>query len=267
VRVPYTAWQIGEINGDSIVRQIYTVITGSGSDSLWRPTQLLDREYNGQPLETFYPLTIVSDSQKLGTGSIAGSYRDDIQSDSAENALVRIFLWVNGRSNTVRSSVWKAYIADLDHDGAPAPLGTTIRFERYKFIRDGDEKIFIPSAVATGDYAAAKEAVAAVNVFPNPYYGFNAAEVDRFSHFMTFSHLPASAVIRIVNLAGDVVRILSKDDGSQFATWDLNNHNGLPVGGGLYLAMIEMKDAAGRDLGTTTLKLMIVPEKQSIRLR
>ena len=267
VRVPYTAWQIGLIGGDSIVRQIYTVISGSGSDSLWRPGILLDREYNGETLETFYPLTIVSDSQKLGTGSIAGTYNDNVQADSAENVRTRGFLWVNGGTYSIKNAIWKAYIADLDHDGEAAPAGTTIRFERYKFIRNGDEKIFIPSAVITSDYPAAKKAVEEVNVFPNPYYGFNAAEVARFSHFVTFSHLPRVAFIRIVNLAGDLIRTLVKDDDTQFATWDLNNHNGLPVGGGLFLAAIEMKDAAGRDLGTKTLKLMIVPEKQSIQLR
>ncbi len=267
VRVPYTAWQIGKIGPDSINRQIYTVISGQGSDSLWRPTILLDREYDGETIETFYPVTIVSDSQKLGTGSIAGTYNDNVQADSTENVRTRGFLWVNGGTYSIKNAVWKVYIADLDHDGEAAPIGTTIRFERFKFIRNGDEKIFIPSAVATSDYAAAKLAVEEVNVFPNPYYGFNAAEVDRFSHFVTFSHLPRTAVIRIVNLAGDVVRTIAKDDDSQFATWDLNNHNGLPVGGGLYLALIEMKDGAGRDLGNRTLKLMVVPEKQSIQLR
>jgi len=43
----------------------------------------------------------------------------------------------------------------------------------------------------------------------------------------------------------------------------LNNENGLPVAGGLYLAHLEMKDAAGRGLGEKVLKLMIVPEDQS----
>jgi len=267
VRVPYTAWQIGEIGGDSIVRQLYTVITDHGGDSLWRPSIQLDREYDGATLETFYPMIIVSDSQKLGTGSIAGTYDDNLQLDSAKNVQTRGYLWVNGSYYSAKHAIYKVYIADLDHDGEAAPRGTTIRFERFKFIRNGDEKIFIPSPVLAADYDAARSAVEAVNVFPNPYYGYNSAEVDRFSHFITFSHLPRRAVIRILNLAGDLIRTIEKDDETQFATWDLNNHNGLPVGGGLYIAGIEMRDAAGRDLGSKTLKLMIVPEKQSIQLR
>ena len=267
IRVPFTAWQSGVIGGDTILRQIYTVITGSGSDSLWRPGVLLDREYNGETIEVFYPLTIVSDSQKVGTGSIAGTYDDNIPWDPVEGPRVRGFLWVNGGTYSVKNAVWKVYIADLDHDGVPAPPGTVVRFERFKFVRNGDEKVFSPASVRTTDAAAARRAVGEVNVFPNPYYGFNTAEVDRLSHFITFSHLPRHAVIRIFNLGGDLIRTIQKQDETQFATWDLNNHNGLPVGGGLYLAHIEMKDASGLDLGSKTLKLMVVPEKQSIQLR
>lgn len=267
VRVPFTAWQSGVVSGRVIERQIYTVITGSGSDSLWRPSVLLDREYDGQTLEVFYPLTIVSDSQRVGLGSIAGTYDDNIPWDPVEGPKVRGFLWVNGTTYSIKNAVWKVYFADLDGDGAAAPPGTVVRFERFKFVRDGDEKLFTPASVSTTDREAALRAVEAVNVFPNPYYGFNAAEVDRFTHFVTFSHLPAKAVIRIFNLAGELVRVVEKDDASQFAAWDLNNHNGLPVGGGLYLAHIEMRDAAGADLGSKTLRLMIVPEKQSLQLR
>ncbi len=46
-RVPYTAWEVGKRGRDSINRQIYTVITDRGSDSVWRPSVLLDRAYDG----------------------------------------------------------------------------------------------------------------------------------------------------------------------------------------------------------------------------
>jgi hypothetical protein len=267
VRVPYEAWQDGVVGGDTIHRQLYTAITGSGSDSVWRPSVLLDREYEGQTLQEFYPLTIVSDSQKLGSGSIAGTYDDNIPYDPVEGPRVRGFLWINGTSYTSKNAVWKVYIVDLDLDGEPAPAGTIVRFERYKLIRNGDEKIFIPDSVRTTDRDAALRAVDSVNVFPNPYYGFSTSEVDRFTHFITFNHLSARAVIRIFNLAGEIVRVVEKDDDTQFATWDLNNHNGLPVGGGLYVAHIELRDAAGADLGTKTLRIMIVPEQQTLQLR
>jgi hypothetical protein len=104
----------------------------------------------------------------------------------------------------------------------------------------------------------AKEDVGNVNVFPNPYYAYNALEADRFNRFVTFTHLPPKAEIRIFNLAGVQVRYLEKDDATQFMQWDLQNESQLPVGSGLYIAHIDMPD-----LGKTkVLKVMIVQPKQ-----
>lgn len=266
VRVPYTAWEVGKVARDSINRQVYTVITDRGADSLWRPSVLLDRSFEGRTLRVFYPMIVVNDSQKIdNTYAIAGQYYDDIPRRPVDSARVKGFLWINGRTNTVKNSVWKVYIADLDGDGIAAPAGTTIRFERFKAVRNRDERIFTPADVRENDLEAAREEVSRVNVFPNPYYGLNRAELDRFSRFVTFNHLPSRATIRIFNLAGEMVRVIQKDDPSQFATWDLNNQTGLRVGAGIFLAHVEMSDAAGNSLGETTLKLMIVPEKQFLQ--
>jgi hypothetical protein len=266
VRVPYTAWEVGKRGRDSINRQVYTVITDRGADSVWRPTVLLDREYNGRTLKVFYPMVVVTDSQKIDdTYSIAGQYDDSITTRPVDAPRVKGFLWINGRTNTAKNAVWKAYIADLDEDGVAAPEGTVIRFERFKAVRNKDEKLIFPSAVRSSDLEAARAAVARVSVFPNPYYGLNRAELDRFNRFVTFNHLPQRATIRIFNLAGEMIRVIQKDDPSQFATWDLNNQNGLRVGAGVFLAHIGMEDASGASLGETTLKLLIVPEKQFLQ--
>lgn len=114
----------------------------------------------------------------------------------------------------------------------------------------------------TASSAQAREDVLKlVNVFPNPYLGVNSFEGNRFNRFMTFSHLPEKATIRIFNLAGVLVRTLLKDDPSQFTNWDLLNEEKLPVASGLYIANIEMPD-----LGVSkNLKLAIVQEQQFLR--
>jgi hypothetical protein len=123
----------------------------------------------------------------------------------------------------------------------------------------------------TGDVDAARDDVTLVNVFPNPYYGLNTRETGSDVRFVTFNHLPARATIRIFNLAGILVRTLIKDDASsnpsspQHFTWNLQNESGLPIASGIYIAYIEMKDAAGTDLGTKTLKMAIIPEQQFLR--
>jgi hypothetical protein len=100
--------------------------------------------------------------------------------------------------------------------------------------------------------------VAKINVFPNPYFGFNKLETDKYSRFVRFTHLPQKATIRIYNLAGILVRTLQKNDATQYQDWDLLNEYQLPVAAGMYIAYIDMPD-----LGQTkTLKLAIIPEQQ-----
>jgi hypothetical protein len=104
-----------------------------------------------------------------------------------------------------------------------------------------------------------------VKAFPNPYLGFNKFEENTFTRFMTFSHLPDKAIIRIFNLAGVLVRTLTKGvdapNTAQFMRWNLQNEAGLPVASGIYVARIEFPD-----LGVTKdLKIAIVQEQQFLR--
>jgi hypothetical protein len=105
----------------------------------------------------------------------------------------------------------------------------------------------------------ALEDITKMNVFPNPYYGVNSEELNKYNRFVSFSHLPVKATIRIFNLAGVLVRTIEKDDATtQFQRWDLANESGLPVASGLYIAYIDLPD-----LGTTKiLKLAIIQEQQ-----
>jgi len=109
------------------------------------------------------------------------------------------------------------------------------------------------------DGTLAKEDVAEeVNVFPNPYYGANPQELNKYQRFVTFSHLPQNAKIRIFNLAGQLVRTIDKTSTDQFQRWDLLNQQALPVASGIYIAYIDMPD-----IGTTkVLKLAIIQEQQ-----
>jgi hypothetical protein len=104
----------------------------------------------------------------------------------------------------------------------------------------------------------AKKDVSNINVFPNPYYGVNSQETSKYARFVTFSHLPAAATIRIFNLAGIQVKVIYHTDGTQFQQWDLTNNSGLPVASGLYIVYIDMP-AIG---ATKILKAAIIQEQQ-----
>ena len=110
----------------------------------------------------------------------------------------------------------------------------------------------------TLDQELAKTDVNKVNVFPNPYYGVNSEELNKYNRFVTFTHLPSKATIRIFNLAGVLVQTIQKDDASQFIRWNLANETGLPVASGLYLAYIEMPEVGV----TKILKVAIIQEQQ-----
>ncbi|MBT4499803.1 MAG: hypothetical protein HOC74_18895, partial [Gemmatimonadetes bacterium] len=123
-----------------------------------------------------------------------------------------------------------------------------------------DEFTFAVPGTESSDELAAEDAEL-INLFPNPYYGVNTAETSPYSHFVTFSHLPPKATIRIYDLSGSMVRKIEKDDPDQFLRWDLTNTNELPVASGLYIAHIDLPDLKKEKV----LKFAIVQEQQFLQ--
>jgi len=137
-------------------------------------------------------------------------------------------------------------------------LGDEVELDYVNPIQFGIDTYSFTTTESTFSGDLAKNQVDEINVFPNPYYGINTEELNKYNRFVIFNHLPDKAKIRIFNLAGVLVRTMDKDDPEQFAYWDLANEDGLPVASGLYIAYIELPD-----LGTTKiLKLAIVQEQQ-----
>ena len=115
------------------------------------------------------------------------------------------------------------------------------------------------SLAPTYDKETAKADVEKINVFPNPYYGFNARETNRLNKWVKFTHLPANTTIRIFNLAGVLVRSIPPTEvRDQFATWDLRNSHALPVASGIYIVHVDMPDLGTKKI----LKLAVVQEEQ-----
>ncbi len=107
----------------------------------------------------------------------------------------------------------------------------------------------------------AQKDIESINVFPNPYLGANDQERNKYQRFVTFNHLPSTGRVqfRIYTLSGTLVRSFNKpDNGLQYAEWDLQNENGLPVGSGMYIIHIDMPDLGVEKI----LKLGVVNETQ-----
>jgi hypothetical protein len=122
----------------------------------------------------------------------------------------------------------------------------------------GRDRFVFSTSAETFTLGAAREDAKRINVFPNPYYGLNLAETSTHEGFVTFSHLPERATVRLFDLAGNLVRVIEKNDNQQFLPWDLLNDNELPVASGMYIAHIELPQLNASKI----LKLAIVQEQQ-----
>ncbi|MBN1448902.1 MAG: T9SS type A sorting domain-containing protein [Bacteroidetes bacterium] len=122
-----------------------------------------------------------------------------------------------------------------------------------------DDVFTFSTTAVTYTADAAREDINDIQVFPNPYLGSNEQELNKYQRFVTFNHLPPRANFRIYTVSGTLVRSFSKeDDGTQLATWDLQNDNGLPVASGMYIIHIDMPDLGAEKV----LKLGVVSEAQ-----
>jgi hypothetical protein len=117
-----------------------------------------------------------------------------------------------------------------------------------------DEFVFRTTAPVYDNTLAKNDVLQLVTVYPNPYNGHLADELDLNQRWVTFSHLPAKATIRIFNLGGQLVAVIRKDDDSQFAKWNLLNQTGRLAASGMYIAHIEMPDVGA----SKVLKLAII---------
>ncbi len=158
---------------------------------------------------------------------------------------------------TADNATWNWVIYKADYT-----VGDVVKINYPNPLQSGvDNFAFTAPGAPTISTELAKEDVKNINVFPNPYYGVNSLEINKYQRFVTFNHLPETYTIRIFNLAGQQVATIDSDSpvrNGQYQNWDLNNNDGLPVASGLYIAYIDMPD-----LGKTKiLKFAIIQEQQ-----
>ncbi|MBI4535812.1 MAG: hypothetical protein HY708_06005, partial [Ignavibacteriae bacterium] len=254
IRVPFSVWDNGRSSADTAKQLIAIVRWDRDNDpTTWGIDTALFVQ-GGVSYRVFESIYITTFPYPATNDS------------AAVKAMQSALFLASGDQANVNIAAFNIRIATFN--GQAPPAGTKIKFTKYHQIEHGDTKSIKPLTPVVGDLGLARQDVSQIKAFPNPYYGFNIAETNRVNRFITFNHLPDQATIRIFNLAGVLVRTLRKQDpagSSQYLNWDLQNENGLPVASGIYIAYIELKDAAGNDLGTKTLKVAIIQEQQFLR--
>jgi hypothetical protein len=154
--------------------------------------------------------------------------------------------------------VWPAQA--LDGGGSPIPPdpGDKIVFTRFSRPAQ-DFYTFTTRAPNRSNTTLAKSELDRVKAVPNPYFTHSTYELNQFNRQIKFTHLPARCTVRLFNLAGDLVRVLEKNDNSSQLIWDVETGQGLPVGSGIYIFHVE---APG--IGTKVGKVAVFMEKERL---
>lgn len=79
-----------------------------------------------------------------------------------------------------------------------------------------------------------------IHAVPNPYYGYNSYEQNRYDTRVKIINLPQKATISIYALDGSLIRRLEKDNPNEsFIDWDIRNAKSLPIASGMYLIHVD----------------------------
>ncbi|MBR1792670.1 MAG: hypothetical protein IJ764_03430 [Bacteroidales bacterium] len=111
-------------------------------------------------------------------------------------------------------------------------------FPRYMFEIGSDMATLTHQADASNSKESYQnEILDKINVVPNPYYSYSTYEtLSQLETKVRFVNVPGNTVISIYTVDGTLVRKLGPTpvDASTY-DWDLHNHNGIPIAGGMYL--------------------------------
>lgn len=107
-------------------------------------------------------------------------------------------------------------------------------------------------ATSTRNPSALAQALAMINVVPNPYYAFSEYEQTRLETVVKITNLPEKCTVKIYTTNGKLVRTFKKDSPVTSLDWDLNNHKRIAVSSGVYLIHVEVPE-----IGERVLKLFL----------
>ncbi len=143
--------------------------------------------------------------------------------------------------------------------GEKPESGTVIKIQTYKPLSQGDVFEGTVEASNLNDLNQAQTNLKQISVFPNPYFGSNSLERDKYQRFVRFTNLPNQVTLRVYSLSGVFIKRIDKNDNSQYMDWDLRNKDGLPVASGMYIAYLDLPG-----VGTKIMKLAVIMETQYI---
>jgi hypothetical protein len=239
----------------------------NGADMIWNPTDRLVSNVGTPLMGGMHPVYVFSYNQASTNGFSSGfnfpAYNPAVAESTSGNFAYNKYLEVEGNSSSAKrelygSLTWIAYPL-LEQDQELLATDVTIRLrvnKEYKnFVGSGEnggkpmygwsmDKI----ATQLGSQDMLKEALAMINVVPNPYYAFSEYERTRLDTKVKIVNLPEVCTVRIYTANGKLVRTFKKDSPQTYIDWDLTNHKAIPVAGGIYLIHVDVPNVGERVL-------------------
>ncbi len=270
VNVPFTVWDVDQSNGAKAARQLNVAFLET-NDSL----------YTNDSLRTFIGRGKIDGKWEPTTGVTGGgewlyifaSSYDTMKYVKSRKTPLTDSLDIDAEQDSLDIMYMiktRALAASSDTTGKTPVLwknGDVLTLTPYYTLDAGRKFYYQTTAPTFGSTDLAKNQLDMINVFPNPYFGHNKAEPNTLARYITFSHLPPTARIRIFTLNGELVRTLNHVDETgitarTYERWDLRNENGLPVASGMYIVHVEIEG-----VGNRILKVAIIqPEERATRL-
>lgn len=155
-------------------------------------------------------------------------------------------IFMNWNGGDVNDPTWPANVNAMEPE-----TGTVWRIVTTKPNSSEDVYTF-----STASYAGSetKYKPNSINVWPNPYFGYNPEETGGSDRQIHFTNLPTDGkcIIRIFDLSGRTVRTIEHTEGTPFEIWDICDYNSKALASGMYIVHIET------DKGNKTLKIAIL---------
>lgn len=246
------------------------LVSDNGADMIWNPTS---RMFDGGPIMGgMHPIYVFAYGNKSKYGyTLSSDYPAYIPSqgeDLAQNKVYQDMLLVEANNSGAKRDfygniAWVAY--PLLEQGATllatdAKLRLRVSKEYKNFYTNaaptggpnGGRPMYewnmddIMTRTGSADQLAS--VLDMINIVPNPYYAYSEYEKNRLDTRVKITNLPERCTVRIFTTNGKLVRTFKKDSPITSLDWDLNNHKGIPVAGGVYLIHVEVPEIGERVL-------------------
>ena len=248
------------------------LVSDNGADMIWNPTERLFDDNGGPIMGGMHPVYVFSYAHKSKNNYVLGyDYPAYIPSDAenlATNVLYNDMLDIQSNDVTAKRNVygsisWVAYpllAPTMELLSTTATLSLRVNKEYKDFSNyssptggpNGGKPMYSWSMsdirTETGSSDQLASALDMINVVPNPYYAYSEYERGRLDTRVKITNLPERCTVKIYTVNGKLVRTFQKDSPITSLDWDLNNHKGIPVAGGVYLIHVDVPEIGERIL-------------------